>query len=131
MEASIGAFINHFIHNLLLMCVSNVVFVKMAQMSYNAFLRWGPEARDEIYMALVLMPIAEANIRAPASAQLSSTDATVQKSGSCVAEVTDSIVRWLYAKNEREVNRFDWISLSLSSGGFQQQRAQQNPMLMS
>ena len=61
-------------------------------------------------MALLLMPFAEADIRAPVSAQLSSTDATVQKSGSCVAEVTDAIAQLLYAKSEKrgESVRLDW-----------------------
>ena len=61
-------------------------------------------------MALLLMPFAEADIRAPVSAQLSPTDATVQKSDGCVAEVTDAIAQLLYAKSEKrgESVRLDW-----------------------
>ena len=80
-------------HNRILMCVFSVVFVKLARMSNNTTLRWDPETRDDFFMALLLMPFAEADIRAPVSAQLSSTDATVQKSGSCVAEVIDAIAQ--------------------------------------
>ena len=110
LEAIIGSFATPFMHNRILVCVFSVVFVKLARMSYNTMIRWDPETRDEIYMALLLMPFAEADIRAPVSAQLSSTDATVEKSGSCVAEGTDAIAQLLYAKSEKrgESVRLDW-----------------------
>jgi hypothetical protein len=111
LEAIIGSFATPFMHNRILMCVFSVVFAKLARMSYNTMIRWDPEIRDEMFMALLLMSLAEADIRAPVSAQISSTDATVQKSGSCVAEVTDGIAQLLFAQREKrgESVRLDWL----------------------
>ena len=77
--------------------------------------RWNPDVYDELFMACLLLPFTESSIRSPVSSQRAATDATVQKSGSGVADVPVEVARLLHSRSESEGERvrLDWTKAEL------------------
>ena len=78
--------------------------------------RWSPDVYDELFMVRLLLPFTESSIRSPVSSQLSATDATVQKSGSFVADVPVEVARLLHSrsKSKGERARLGWAASELN-----------------
>ena len=77
LQALIGNFIQPFLHDRCCMPVFGQAYRIINNMHKGRLYRWDPLLFDELLMAAVLLSLAEANIRAPVSALLSATDATV------------------------------------------------------
>ena len=65
---------------------------------------------DEILFAALLLPFAEADVRAPVSRVISATDATVERAGSCTTRVPPKHADLLFSRAEErgEHVRLDW-----------------------
>ena len=74
------------------------------------FVRWNAAVYDEILFAVLVLPFAEADVRAPVSRVISATDATVERVGSCTALVPPNLADMLFSRAEKrgEHVRLDW-----------------------
>ena len=61
-------------------------------------------------VAVLVLPFAEADVRAPVSRVISATDATVERAGSCTAQVPPKLADMLLIRAEKrgEHVRLDW-----------------------
>ena len=81
----------------------------------HGFQKWAPELKEELLGAVLMLPLAKANLRAPISSLVSATDATVTKAGSCEACVPKAVARFMYKRSEMkgERVRLDWTTEEL------------------
>ena len=94
------------------MAIFGSAYTQINNMSSKGFQKWDPIVKDEILGAVLFLPFAEANLRAPISALVSATDATVTKAGPCTAAGPKSVARCLYKRTEQrgERVRLDWTT---------------------
>ena len=74
------------------------------------FFRWNAAVYDEILFAVLVLPFAEADVRAPVSRVISATDATVERAGSCTAQVPPKLADMFFSRAEKrgELVILDW-----------------------
>ena len=92
------------------MSVFSKLYVVINNMRDNEkFVRWNAAVYDEILFAFLVLPFAEADVRAPVSRVISATDATVERAGSCTAQVPPRLADMLFSRAENEANMLDSI----------------------
>ena len=101
LQSIVGAFANHFMHKLLCISVFSKLHVVINIMRDNEkFVRWNAAAYDEILFAVLVLPFAAADVRAPVSRVIPATDATVERAGSCTAQVPPKLADMLFSRAE-------------------------------
>ena len=116
LQSIVGAFVNPFMHKRPCMSVFSKLYVIINNMpNHEKFMPWNAAVYDEILFAVLLLPFAEADIRAPASCVVSATDATVVRAGSCTAQVPPLLADMFYSRAGKrgEHVRLDWLEHEL------------------
>lgn len=115
LQKLIGLFVHPFMHRRECMCVFHHVYQYMDRMREDVSLRMPQHIRDEIAVAVLLLPLSCSNIRWPISAQLSATDASSGGGGPASTVTTRVFAKSLYRLGERrgEYTRLDWSDFPL------------------
>lgn len=100
LQSIVGAFVNRFMHKRPCMSVFSKLYVVINNMRGNEkFVRWNAAVNDEILFAVLVLPFAEADVRAPVSRVISATDAAVERVGSCTAHVPPKLANVLFLQS--------------------------------
>ena len=115
LQQLVGLYVHPFMHRRECMSMFHHIYVFLEKLPEQGIKRLPQFIRDELVCAVLLLPLAEANIRAPVSVQLSATDASSKKGGRAVSLTSKSFARTLYrhAESKGEHVRLDWDQHSL------------------
>ncbi len=110
LQKLIGLFVHPFMHRRECMCVFHHVYQYMDKMNEGVSQKMPQFIRDEIAVAVLLLPLSCSNIRWPISAQLSATDASSKGGGRASTITTRVFAKCLYRLGEKrgEYTRLDW-----------------------
>ncbi len=76
-------------------------YLHMSKMADATVEPWDPKVYDEIFSAVLALAFSESDLRAPVSAQLSASDATVTTAGACTCDTTVPLAEHLYKLTEK------------------------------
>ena len=115
LQKLIGCFVHPFMHRRECMSIFNHVYLFIENLPESGIKRLPHHIRDEIASAVLLLPFAQSNIRAPVSIRLAATDASSKKGGRACSLTSRAFAKTLYrfAETKGEYGRLDWIKHSI------------------
>lgn len=116
MQKLLGLFVHPFLHRRECMSMFQTAYLFVDKMPEQGCKELTQVLRDELCTAVLLLPLAHANIRWPVSTRIAATDASSKRGGRACTLTTKSFAKSLYRFGERrgEHTRLDWEHLSLS-----------------
>ena len=113
LQSLLGCVSHPFLHRRLLMSVLGEVFLFTSGMPERGDVRLPAAIIDELLIASLLIPFAEANLRNPVSTTVSATDATPIKAGRCAAVIPKKLARVLFRRCEGrgEHGHLNWTEI--------------------
>ena len=110
LRAMLGLYIHPFCHRRALLSVFHRAYKWVDQMTDGTSAKLPPDIRDEFVAAMLSLPVAEADIRAPVSTALTCSDATPIRAGVVRGRVSQAFANDLYHASEDKGHyiRLDW-----------------------
>ena len=110
MQKLMGLCIHPFMHRRELMCLFHHAYVFIDGLPEQGVRKLPSYVKDELLCALLVLPLAEANVRSPVSTQISATDASSKMGGRASTLTSRSLAKTLYRFGEKkgEHTRLDW-----------------------
>ncbi len=92
------------------MAIFHHIYLFIDRMNEKGLKRLPHYVKDEIACAILLLPVAESNVRAPVSIQVSASDASSRRGGRAVTITSKAFAKTLYryAEAKGEHCRMDW-----------------------
>ena len=94
------------------MAIFHHIYVFIDRMSEKGLRRLPHYVKDEIACAVLLLPIAESNVRAPVSIQVSASDASSCRGGRAETITSKAFAKTLYLPKQR-VSTAEWTGISI------------------
>ena len=112
LQKLIGLFVHPFMHRRECMSVFHHVYVFIENMPETDIKRLPHYVRDEIACAVLLLPLAQSNVRTPVSIQIAATDASSKRGGRASTITSRAFAKTLYRFSEAkgENGRLDYDS---------------------
>jgi len=112
MQSITGLLVPSFMHRRICMSSLHSLYTWMRTLTPD-YVRVPPYIKDELCFALLLLPLAQSNVRAPVSTRLGATDSTTTMGGGVQVEVPSLLSKALYRIGEHrgEHVRLDWTGL--------------------
>ena len=110
LQKLVGLFVHPFMHRRLCMAIFHHIYLFIDRMNEKGLKRLPHYVKDEIACAILLLPVAESNVRAPVSIQVSASDASSRRGGRAVTITSKAFAKTLYryAEAKGEHCRMDW-----------------------
>ena len=110
LQKLLGLFVHPFMHRRELMATFHHIYVYIENMPEHDICRMPEFVKDELITAMLLLPLAETNVRSPVSNRISATDASSRKGGRASAITSKALAKTLYRFGELkgEHTRLDW-----------------------
>jgi len=113
MRSLLGSYVHPFSHSKQLMCLFGRVYKWANGLHDKKLVPLPPDIREELLIAALHLPLAQANLRAPVSTNVTCSDATLTTAGIVEALVSRDMSDALYSHCEHKgaYTRLDWTSL--------------------
>ena len=110
LQKLLGLFVHPFMHRRELMATFHHIYVYIENMPEHDICRMPEFVKDELITAMLLLPLAETNVRSPVSNRISATDASSRKGGRASTITSKALAKTLYRFGEQkgEHTRLDW-----------------------
>ena len=110
MQKLMGLCIHPFMHRRELMSLFHHAYIFIEKLPDTGVRKLPAYVKDELLCALLVLPLAEANVRSPVSTQISATDASSKMGGRASTLTSKSLAKTLYRFSEKkgEHTRLDW-----------------------
>lgn len=115
LQKLLGLYVHPFMHRRELMSLFHHSYLYIENLPEKGLSRMPAYVGDELITAMMMLPLAECNIRAPVSVQVSATDASSQMGGRASTITSPALAKTLYRFSEcrGEHVRMDWESHGL------------------
>ena len=110
LQKLLGLFVHPFMHRRELMAVFHHTYLFIEKLPEMGVRKMPPYVKDELLAATLLLALAEVDIRAPVSVQISATDASSSMGGRASTLTSKALAKTLYRFGEKrgEHTRLDW-----------------------
>ena len=110
LQKLLGLYVHPFMHRRELMATFHHIYVYIEKMPEHDICRMPVFVKDELITALLLLPLAETNVRSPVSTRISATDASSLRGGRASTITSKALAKTLYRFGEQkgEHTRLDW-----------------------
>ena len=110
LQKLLGLFVHPFMYRRELMAVFHHTYLFIEKLPEIGLKKMPSYVKDELIAATLLLPMAEVDIRAPVSVQISATDASSSMGGRAATLTSKAMAKTLYRYGEKrgEHTRLDW-----------------------
>ena len=115
LQKLLGLYVHPFMHRRELMSLFHHTYLYLEKLPESGIVKLPAYVGDELLTAMMVLPLAECNIRLPVSVQISATDASSGMGGRASTLTTKALSKTLYrfCENRGEHVRMDWDSHGL------------------
>ncbi len=110
LQKLVGLYVHPFMHRRELMSLFHHTYLYIEKLPEGSVVKLPTYVCDELVTAMIMLPLAEANVRSPISVQIAATDASSKMGGRASTLTTRSLAKLLYrcAESKGEHTRLDW-----------------------